>query len=157
MEVQRSPLAAPPGTVAGRTAALLATAEWAQRASRRSGRAGRSGCVGFRGRRVGSGEAAGAAGGAAGAGGGGAGGHDVVISDPGSEGDGKITINLTRQPELTDLGNPGASSSPSSDHAVLPVHGTNHRLELLEEPTAPGVWVYVPKQYVDGDRRPGSS
>jgi enterochelin esterase-like enzyme len=109
---------------------------------------------------AGSGGASGSGTGGAGtAGGGGAGvggmGGAPVGPDPGTEGDGKITVtDMTRQPELTNQGNPVGRE--------FSFKLTSQIYQFTEPTIAPGspenqprtVWVYVPKQYQDGTEAP---
>ncbi len=77
------------------------------------------------------------------------------VGDPGSEGDGKVTVtDMTRQPELTDQGN--------QEGQEFTFKLTSTVYQFTEPTIAEGspqnqprnVWVYVPDQYQDGAEAP---
>ncbi len=131
-----------------------------------SGGAGSTGTAGVSGTTsdAGASGATGGAGGSAGASAGGGGmsggasagmGGTPIAPDPGPEGDGRIVVTkMTKQPELGDLGNPKGKeftfklTSKSYQYTEATIAANSPKNQPRN------VWVYVPKQYVDGTEAP---
>lgn len=103
----------------------------------------------------------GGSGGTAGAGGsaGGASGSGSTIDDVSSDGDGKVTIgpDYSKDPDLTDLGNPEGQrfefSLPSQD-SIFDGSDATLTKPVTNQDWSRNITVYVPAQYVDGTEAP---
>ena len=82
------------------------------------------------------------------------------IEDPGSEGDGKVTIGPEYKidPDLTDQGNPKGKSfefsMPLADSKIFPGTDATLQPEKKQVRKERRIFVYVPAAYHDGDKAP---